>query len=36
MRKFQPRTRRVKILATIGPASRDPEMLERLFRVGAG
>jgi pyruvate kinase len=35
MRKFQPRTRRVKILATIGPASRDPEMLERLFLAGA-
>jgi pyruvate kinase len=35
MRKFQPRTRRVKILATIGPASRDPEMLERLLRAGA-
>jgi pyruvate kinase len=35
MRKFEPRTRRVKILATIGPASRDPEMLERLFRAGA-
>jgi pyruvate kinase len=35
MRKFQPRTRRVKILATIGPASRDPEMLDRLLRAGA-
>ncbi|HTM94926.1 MAG TPA: pyruvate kinase, partial [Croceibacterium sp.] len=35
MRKFQPRTRRVKILATVGPASRDPEMLERLLRAGA-
>jgi pyruvate kinase len=35
MRKFQPRTRRVKILATIGPASREPEMLERLLRAGA-
>jgi len=35
MRKFEPRTRRVKILATVGPASRDPEMLERLLRAGA-
>ncbi|WP_133366147.1 pyruvate kinase [Qipengyuania sediminis] len=33
--KFTPRTRKVKILATVGPASRDPEMLETLFRAGA-
>ncbi len=30
-----PRGRKVKILATVGPASRDPEMLRRLFRAGA-
>ncbi len=29
-----PRSRKVKILATVGPASRSPEMLERLFRAG--
>jgi pyruvate kinase len=28
------RIRRVKIVATLGPASSDPEMLERLFDVG--
>jgi pyruvate kinase len=27
--------RKVKILATVGPASREPEMLEKLFRAGA-
>lgn len=30
-----PRGRKVKILATVGPASRDPEMLRKLFRAGA-
>ncbi|MEO6041618.1 MAG: pyruvate kinase [Croceibacterium sp.] len=34
-KKFAPRGRKVKILATIGPASRDPDMLRRLFRAGA-
>lgn len=29
------RRRRSKIIATIGPASANPEMLERLFRAGA-
>ncbi|MEZ5743559.1 MAG: pyruvate kinase [Sphingomonadaceae bacterium] len=29
------RARKVKILATLGPASRDPEMIERLLRAGA-
>ncbi|MDE2301613.1 MAG: pyruvate kinase [Sphingomonadales bacterium] len=29
------RERKVKILATLGPASRDPEMIERLLRAGA-
>jgi len=28
------RNRRVKIVATLGPASSDPEMLERLFEAG--
>ena len=34
MQKLDPRGRKVKILATIGPASRSPEMLSRLFRAG--
>jgi pyruvate kinase len=29
------RTRKVKILATLGPASNSPEMIERLLRAGA-
>ncbi len=29
------RARRVKILATLGPASADPEVVEALFRAGA-
>lgn len=33
--RIDPRGRKVKILATIGPASRSPEMLERLIRAGA-
>ena len=33
--KLDPRGRKVKILATVGPASRDPAMLRRLFRAGA-
>ena len=33
--KFEPRGRKVKILATIGPASRDPAMLRRLLLAGA-
>ncbi len=32
--KFDPRGRKVKILATVGPASRSPDMLARLFRAG--
>ena len=35
IQKFDPRARKVKILATIGPASRDPDMLRRLFKAGA-
>jgi pyruvate kinase len=30
-----PRSRRVRILATLGPASNTPEMIEKLFRAGA-
>ena len=33
--KLGPRARKVKILATIGPSSRDPDMLRRLVRAGA-
>ncbi len=33
--RINPRGRRVKILATIGPASRSPEMLRKLFKAGA-
>ena len=33
--KIDPRGRKVKILATIGPASRSPEMLRKLFKAGA-
>lgn len=33
--KLEPRGRKVKILATVGPASRDPEMLRKLFKAGA-
>ncbi len=32
--KLGPRGRKVKILATIGPASKDPDMLRRLVRAG--
>lgn len=35
MAKLDPRLRKVKILATLGPASRSPEMIERLLRAGA-
>jgi pyruvate kinase len=31
----EPRSRKVRILATLGPASRSPEMIEKLFRAGA-
>ena len=33
--KLEPRGRKVKILATVGPASREPDMLRRLFKAGA-
>ncbi|MEE4349633.1 MAG: pyruvate kinase [Pacificimonas sp.] len=32
---IDPRQRKVRILATLGPASREPEAIERLFKVGA-
>ena len=32
---MQPRDRKVKILATLGPASNTPEMIEQLMRAGA-
>ena len=35
MKQLQPRGRKVKILATTGPASREPDMLRRLLRAGA-
>ena len=34
-REIGPRGRRAKILATIGPASRSPDMLRKLFKAGA-
>lgn len=33
-KRVDPRGRKVKILATVGPASRSPEMLSRLFEAG--
>ncbi len=33
-KRLDPRGRKVKILATVGPASKEPEMLERLLRAG--
>ncbi|MBR0552290.1 pyruvate kinase [Stakelama marina] len=30
-----PRTRKVRVLATLGPASSSPEMIEKLFAAGA-
>ncbi|MFN5902274.1 MAG: pyruvate kinase, partial [Novosphingobium sp.] len=35
MAKFDPRGRKIKILATLGPASRSPDMIEKLLRAGA-
>ena len=35
MAKIDPRGRKVKILATLGPASSTPEMIEKLLRAGA-
>jgi pyruvate kinase len=33
--QFVPRTRKVRILATLGPASRTPEMIRKLAEAGA-
>src|SRR3954471_24604534 len=33
--KFVPRSRKVRILATLGPASRTPDMIRRLAEAGA-
>ncbi len=35
MAKLEPRGRKVKILATLGPASASPEMIRALFKAGA-
>lgn len=35
MAKVDPRGRKVKILATLGPASRSPEMIAKLLHAGA-
>ncbi|MBU1607195.1 MAG: pyruvate kinase [Alphaproteobacteria bacterium] len=35
MRKFDPRGRKVKILATLGPACTEPDVMRRLFEAGA-
>ena len=35
MTPIAPRTRKVRVLATLGPASSTPEMIERLFAAGA-
>ncbi len=35
MPKLEPRGRKVKILATLGPASREPEMIALLLKAGA-
>jgi pyruvate kinase len=32
---FTPRSRKVKILATLGPASSDPAMIRKLVLAGA-
>ena len=35
LNRLDPRGRKVKILATIGPASRSPDVLRRLLKAGA-
>ncbi|MET0241774.1 MAG: pyruvate kinase [Sphingobium sp.] len=35
MKKLPPRSRKVRIIATLGPASSDPDMIRRLFLAGA-
>lgn len=34
-RYLAPRSRKVRVLATLGPASRSPDMIKTLFRAGA-
>ena len=34
-RSLAPRARKVRVLATLGPASNTPEMIEKLIRAGA-
>ena len=33
--QIPPRQRKVRVLATLGPASSSPEMIAKLFRAGA-
>ncbi|HEX7821386.1 MAG TPA: pyruvate kinase [Sphingobium sp.] len=35
MKQLPPRSRKVRIIATLGPASSNPDMIRRLFRAGA-
>ena len=35
MKPITPRSRKVRVLATLGPASNTPEMIEALFDAGA-
>jgi len=35
VKKLRPRSRKVRILATLGPASNSPEMIRKLFIAGA-
>ena len=35
LHRLDPRSRKVKILATVGPASRSPDMLRKLVKAGA-
>ena len=35
MSELRPRSRKVKILATLGPASSDPDMIRKLMKAGA-
>ena len=35
VQSFTPRQRKVRILATLGPASANPEMIAELHRAGA-
>ncbi|MFT3968634.1 MAG: pyruvate kinase, partial [Sphingobium sp.] len=35
MKTLPPRSRKVRIIATLGPASSNPDMIGKLFRAGA-